>query len=680
MRSLWVGYLVVGGLLICAYYAAPDGPAQVPVRLVTYCAVSASAALAVAWGLARHRPRPALPWILLGLSQAVYALADVIFYVAHYVLDDTSYPSLADAAYVGHYPLAVAGIVLLARRRRSGPELAGLIDALSLTAVAGLLSWVMIIGPQSRADTPALVKAASLTYPLMDLALLLVALRLVFAGGRRSGAFVLLVGWLAAILAADTLYVLQRLSGDYAAGNFLDAIWLAGNLALGASALHPSMRRLGVRSTAPPASLSWLRLAVLCAGALVAPALLLLQHARGELRDVPAYAIACAILFGLTVARLAVIAIDQRRLANTDGLTQLYTRRYFESRLDTEVERAGREGPAFAVLIVDVDHFKAINDTYGHPAGDRVLAEIAHRLRGAVRSGEVLARYGGEEFALLAQDVAAADLPSLADRLRRTVAEAEIALGPGESVKVTVSVGAVMSTGQDSGAALVAAADRALYRAKAAGRDRAAVGSCDDVPARRSTDVGSDFLYRIADLVEQRMGRVGHGAAVADWAQVLATALGLDQATVARARRAARLAHIGAIMVPNDVLLDPLTPDDHGLARMHPVAGSRLALVVPDHAEVAQVIRQLHERWDGTGWPDGLAGADIRVEARIVALCEGWASVAAGCPDAACEHLLSGRGTRFDPELVDAFLALDEDERLLGVRSRGGPGRGYPPR
>ncbi|MFD7657328.1 diguanylate cyclase domain-containing protein, partial [Actinosynnema sp. NPDC059797] len=406
-----------------AYYTVPIFVGTVPLRVVLYCAISASAAAAVWWGVRRNRPEHRAPWVLLGLGQLVYALADTTFYVSHYVLNETSYPSIADVFYIGHYPLVIAGLVVLIRQRRSHRDLPGLLDAASLTVGAGLLSWVFVIGPQTRLGTPLLVEVASLAYPLMDLVVLLVSLRLLFGGGgRRDTSFVLLSAWLAAILTADTVYVLQRLDHTYAAGNFLDAIWLTGNLALGACALHPSMGRIAQAADVPALRLSWPRLAVLCLGALVGPLLLLLQHAQGVQRDVPAIAVGCAVLFALTTTRLAGLAVDQRRIAITDGLTGLRSRRYFEARLADDVARAERTGGPLAVVILDVDRFKRINDRFGHPGGDRVLVEVADRLRAVAGPGHVLARYGGEEFALITTGADAEQPTPLAERLRHAVA------------------------------------------------------------------------------------------------------------------------------------------------------------------------------------------------------------------------------------------------------------------
>jgi diguanylate cyclase (GGDEF)-like protein len=134
------------------------------------------------------------------------------------------------------------------------------------------------------------------------------------------------------------------------------------------------------------------------------------------------------------------------------------------------VARTRRPGGTLALFIVDVDHFKSINDRHGHPAGDRVLSEISARPRSATRPGDVLARYGGEEFALLAPRARQQDLSAIAERLRERVADGPVRLESTTSVAVTVSVGAAALPAHAADLReLVAVADRALYGAKAAG-------------------------------------------------------------------------------------------------------------------------------------------------------------------------------------------------------------------
>lgn len=666
----WLGYLAVGLAAITAYYLIPRAGAGVAARVVVYCLTSTSAAVVVLWAAVRNRAGARVPWLMLGLSQVVYSLADCTFYVNHYLLGLTGFPSPADVFYLGHYPLVVVALVLLIRRRSPGRDLPGLLDASVLAVVAAMLSWLYLIGPRARLDQPMLVTLASVGYPVMDLAMFVVALRLFLGTGRRTGSFALLSANLLAILTADTLYVLQQLNGTYQAGNFLDAIWLGGNLALGAAALHPTMARLAEPTAARDNVLGWGRIAALCGAALIAPAMLVLQHATGRFRDIPVIAAACAMLFALVIARLAAMVADQRRLAITDALTGLHTRRFFVAQLPIEVERARRGNGSVAVFIADVDRFKSINDGHGHPAGDRVLVEVADRLRRAARAGDVIARYGGEEFALLAPGVRPDELASIAQRLRQSVAGSPIAATDTALLAVTVSVGAACypQHGGDP-AAVIAAADRSLYAAKVSGRDRAVVGAVG-VDAEQGV---VEHLCRIADQVDLRMGSRHDSRAVGRWARLLAAELGHDEHGIRVAGLAARLRDVGKVVIPDAVLLKPsaLDAEEWRVVRRHADHGFRLVDTVPGLFPVAQAVRQHHEHYDGSGYPQGLAGTAIRWEARLVAVCDVWAALLADRPhrpawsvDEARTVLRTGRGTLFDPDVVDLFLDLHAEGRI----------------
>ncbi|MFP4056416.1 MAG: GGDEF domain-containing protein [Candidatus Brocadiia bacterium] len=161
------------------------------------------------------------------------------------------------------------------------------------------------------------------------------------------------------------------------------------------------------------------------------------------------------------------------RLATTDGLTGLLNRRTVLERLETELTRCRRLALPLALVLLDVDHFKAVNDRHGHQAGDRVLAHVGRLLRAACRSYDLAGRYGGEEFILALPHADASQGRAAAERLRQRLAAAPVPLGDGEALAVTASLGvAVAAEGVDTADALVAAADQALYKAKAAGRNR----------------------------------------------------------------------------------------------------------------------------------------------------------------------------------------------------------------
>ncbi|MEV4320164.1 diguanylate cyclase [Actinocrispum sp. NPDC049592] len=663
----WLLYLASGLVLQVVYYLTPPSGGGVVPRVVLYCLVSTSASIAVFIGVWRHRPRPRLPWLLLGASQVIYAAADAFFYVSHYLLNVLDYPSIADVLYLAHYPLVVAGLLLLIRRRAPGRDWPSLLDAAVIAVVAAMLSWLYVIGPQARLDSPALVKVASLGYPVADLALLSVALPLILRSGSRPRAYFLLIANLVGIMAADTMYVLQQLEGTYSTGNFLDAVWLTANLALGAAALDPTMSRLGERPPPQDTSLGPVRIAVTFAAALVAPATLIIQFLTDSIQDVLVVAVACAVLFLLTILRLVGLVAAQRKLAITDSLTGLYTRRFFEAQLPIELARAKRTGTSAAVLLIDVDRFKSINDRYGHPAGDRVLVEISARLRSTVRGGEVLARYGGEEFALLSPNVEPKDVPIIADRLRKQVAASPIVAAENTWVAVTVSVGsASYPLHGEQPSELVSMADRALYAAKASGRDRIVVSpvSANGSDADRLL---VDYLCEIADRVDGWLSSYEHSRAIGRWSSMLAGELGLATTSVRSAELAGRLHDVGKIVIPESVLRKPgaLSEDEWRLVRRHPDFGFQLARMLPGYDNVAKVIRQHHERYDGAGYPEGLAGQEIRIEARVLAVCDSWAAMRSDRPyqtarteDESRAQIQAGRGSQFDPDVADLFLDL----------------------
>ncbi len=491
-------YLAFGFCLTVGYYLVPSQGAGHTVRIVGYCLASASAAVAVLVGVDCFRPAPRLPWLLLAASQLVYLIAGTALFppyqAAGAAVGATRFPIFFNAFYLARYPLAVAGLVIFIRRRTPGRDLPGLLDAGTLAVAVAMLSWLGLIGPYVRGGSGRLVDAASLIgYPVMDIALLAVGLRLFLGPGRRSPACFLLMGNLFLIMTADTLYGLQQLGGTYRTGNFLDGMWLVANVTLGAAALHPTMTRLTAPAPAGEQNLGGVRLAVLLTAALAAPAMIMIEYARGVTHDIPVMAMACALMFLLTIARMAGLVCDQRRLAMVDSLTGLYTRRFLEAEMSSGLTRVRRGGGLLGLVIIDVDHFKEINDHHGHPGGDRVLAEIGARLRAATRPGDVLARYGGEEFALLASNVDLSELGALAERLRARVAGSPIALDANTLIFATVSVGAcAFPTHVSSQGELVAMADGALYSAKARGRDRVVIAEIPRPTAAPAADGARD--------------------------------------------------------------------------------------------------------------------------------------------------------------------------------------------
>ncbi|GAB1689482.1 hypothetical protein KRM28CT15_12850 [Krasilnikovia sp. M28-CT-15] len=454
-------FLLFGILVLGLHAAVPllvDDPATA--QWVLYDVLAFASVVTIAVGVRRYRPAYRTPWLLLGLGQLANFAGDLAW-------------TAKDPLYLASYGLTALALFLVVRRRTPGWDLATAVDAAVVAVTAGLLSWIFLIAPVMTAADGLVRETVTLAYPLGDLLTLVLAARLLLGATVATPALRLLAGGLLTRLAGDVVYGLQPLLGDYETGGHLDRTWMVGLLLVGAAALHPSMRRLAERTPAAAPDVAPGRLVLLAVASVMAPTVLLVQAARGAPLYVPLVGVSCIVLFLLVLARMAGLVAVQRRMAVTDALTGLRTRRYFEQALRQHERRAQRTGEASGLLLIDVDHFKKINDTYGHHGGDLVLCEVAHRMQELVRAGDMVARYGGEEFVVLLPDTPPDRLDEIAQRLCRGVADAPVTVTDGTTVTVTVSVGsAVLPPGTPRADEVVFAADRALYAAKRSGRNR----------------------------------------------------------------------------------------------------------------------------------------------------------------------------------------------------------------
>lgn len=394
----------------------------------------------------------------------------------------------------------------------------------------------------------------------------------------------------------------------------------------------------------------------------------------------------------ITFASLTAQAIDNARLhaqtqeeARTDALAGLDNRREFQRRLDEEIERALRHDRPLSLLMLDLDHFKRVNDTYGHTAGDEVLRAVAARIRVEIRPTDRAARYGGEEFTAILPETPAEGARVVAERVRRAVAGAPFRLLDGREIELTVSIGvSCYPDDANDSQGVVEHADQALYAAKEAGRNRVVLyqetlkAQIEKDPAR-IVPLLNESLDNIDPLLTALSSKTaffcGHTDATEQAAVRLAATLKLPEADVAALRLAARLHDIGMVAIPDAVLnkTSALEPEEWAALREHPAIAAGWFEQVPALKHLAPIVRHHHERYDGSGYPGGLKGEAIPFLARVLAVADAYSAMIADSPGRKArsarevnEELRAGAGTEFDPRIVAAALgALDGTEAAV---------------
>jgi diguanylate cyclase (GGDEF)-like protein/putative nucleotidyltransferase with HDIG domain len=360
-----------------------------------------------------------------------------------------------------------------------------------------------------------------------------------------------------------------------------------------------------------------------------------------------------------------------------DPLTGVYNRRFFYEAFDKELARAARQGTTASLVMIDVDDFKQVNDTLGHNAGDEVLCAIARIANELVRPADSFARVGGEEFALLLPETSQLDALLVSERLRRAIATEKILPSRG----VTISAGVAAYPDDALGVEeLEAKADGALYWAKRNGKNLCAVAGevvVDD--AEEDLEGVLTHLHALVSTIDsERLNRHHHSENVATYAAALGAHLGLSLQRVQRLRRAALFHDIGMTAVAADLMGKKrrLTSEERAELQSHAAVGARMLLHAGFPVE-ARWVRHHHERMDGGGYPDGLAGRAIAFESRIIFVADAFEAMTSERPyrdsmsvNRAVEELRACAGTQFDPRVVEALAALLDGGELPLVGAR----------
>jgi diguanylate cyclase (GGDEF)-like protein/putative nucleotidyltransferase with HDIG domain len=405
--------------------------------------------------------------------------------------------------------------------------------------------------------------------------------------------------------------------------------------------------------------------------------------------------------FALASEKVLLEELDKRNkelieLSITDGLTGLYNHRFIQERFEFEFKRIKRYGGFLSCMMIDIDHFKSINDTYGHQFGDYVLREIGGIIRHKSREVDICARYGGEEFMVITNVILEYAM-KFATKLHAAVDTHQFRCED-KVVHITVSIGLAEYTDDlKTRHELIERADEALYQAKEDGRNLIRIWKENLGKSELAIDHFSvqELKTKLLSLSQQMRASYmeytnalvtaidakdpftkKHSQNVTNYSVAIAKALGLPEKEVEIIKYASLLHDIGKIAVSQEILVKttPLTKDEYMILQKHPVVGVNILKDIKFLEKEIPIILHHHERFDGKGYPQGLMGREIPLGARIVAVADAYDAMTSGrgykgklTMAAAIEELKSGSGSQFSPDIVTAFIAILEKKDEVSV-------------
>jgi diguanylate cyclase (GGDEF)-like protein len=388
------------------------------------------------------------------------------------------------------------------------------------------------------------------------------------------------------------------------------------------------------------------------------------------------------------INRIADALADTHDRATVDRLTGVANRQSLLAALFAEVERASRYERPLSVAFVDIDHFKAVNDSYGHAAGDIVLRGVAQTIAASLRASDLIGRYGGEEFMLILTETGVEEGAVLAEKLRTVVQRQRFAVEGNPELAVTISIGIAGGIGQQVRMeALVRDADAAMYSAKSLGRNQTYIFAEPDDDARvprapisaagraRAMEIGQQARFAATSALTAVLAPLPHyrgqpSPLISTIVSALARQLQLPEAEIDKLRVAALLHDVGKVAVPEEILEKPtaLTSAEWRAVVQHPRIGQVILEQAAALKDAVPIILHHHERYAGHGYPYGLRANEIPLGARIVAVADAYDAMVHDRPykramahDQAVTELRRHAGTQFDPEIVELFCDLFAD-------------------
>jgi two-component system, cell cycle response regulator len=646
-RASGVLLLLTAGLAVCSVQFTLKVSESIQHFVVYWlynALVIAAGLVCLARGLAGSRERAA--WSLIGVAVVSWGVGNTIWTFVYVALPSPPYPSIADIFWLALYPPVYVALVLLLRARagsvRRSLWLDGVIGSLAIAALGTAFVFQAVLDATSGSKGAV---ATNISYPLADLLLIAMVVWVLGVTGWRPGrGWGLFAAGLLVFSVSDCLYLFETAVGSYTAGGPTDLGWVAGSVLLAWAAWQPAQARKRVKLD------GWVLLVGPASFGLIALGVLVYDHFTpvNPLSLVLASAAIIAVIarMAMTFAENMKMLASSRYEARTDALTGLGNRRRLLDDLD-ELLAADRRQTLLALY--DLNGFKQYNDSFGHPAGDALLTRLGENLSRFVTGRGSAYRMGGDEFCIVWTDG-----PETAETLVEGAARALTEHGEGFSITAaygSVSLPVEAATTPEA----LRLADQRMYAQKQGSRSSA----------------GEQSSGVLLQVLAERHPRLGHhGAGVAELAHAVALKLGLSVEEVARTRLAGALHDVGKMAIPDAVLEKPgrLSEDEWNFLYRHTLIGERVLLAAPALSHIGGIVRSSHERFDGTGYPDGLAGTDIPLPARIVFVCDAFDAMTSVRPysgalsvAAALDELERCAGTQFDPLVVAAFAQVLAD-------------------
>jgi diguanylate cyclase (GGDEF)-like protein len=376
-------------------------------------------------------------------------------------------------------------------------------------------------------------------------------------------------------------------------------------------------------------------------------------------------AIALYLVFRAAQGRILRQTDELLEATSLDQMTGTLNHGALVGVLAIAIEAARDSDKTLGIALLDIDNFRNLNETYGHPAGDQALAAVATLLRDELPAQTQWGRYGPDEFLVIVASEATIDLEPTIELIRTRLVDLSLQFGTSERLPITVSAGiCAFPINGESVTTLLSSAARTLDEARASGGDSVRIAQAASAPLEEAVrfDVLEGLIIAV-DTKDHYTRR--HSEDVARYGAFLAAELGLDEQVRSIVYRAGRLHDIGKIGVPDHILRKPgaLTESEYETVKQHVALGDLIVRELPDLDEIRAGIRHHHERWDGTGYLHRLAGDDIPQVARILAVCDAFSAMTtdrsyrkALSVDEALTRLEDASGSQLDERMVIAFV------------------------